>query len=114
ARRRKGPRTKWAPHNRTISLAFSPACSAFMEQPHAIVFELGRAGVQTRNTTSTGHPRTISYASALLTTPGAKIVQATLRRRRRETAKNSDSGKGARIGRTTAIGKPFGLSPRHL
>ena len=53
-----------------------------MERRHAIVLELGKAdlhaGLQTRNTTSTGHPRTISYARSLLTTPGAKIVQETL------------------------------------
>src|SRR5262249_20724457 len=30
ARCREGPRTEWAPHNRTVYFAFSPACSAFM------------------------------------------------------------------------------------
>src|SRR5262249_56245337 len=47
-------------------------------------------GIQTRNTTTTGHPRTISSASPLLTTPGAKIVQETLWRRLRGAAHNSD------------------------
>src|SRR5262249_40985248 len=30
ARCREGPRTEWAPHNRTVYFALCPACSAFM------------------------------------------------------------------------------------
>ena len=96
-----GPRTEWAPHNRTNIFCMLAACSNFMERRHAIALKLGKAGLQvglqTRTTTSAGHPRTIGYASPLLTTLGAKVVQATVRRRTRKAAHNSDSGKGARI-----------------
>jgi hypothetical protein len=70
-----------------MSFAFSPACSAFMARRHAIVLELGKAhlqaGLHTRNATKTRPPRTISHASPLAATPGAKIVRATLDARRK-------------------------------
>src|SRR5262249_7959215 len=98
ARCREGPRTEWAPHNRTVYFAFSPACSAFVGGGrHAIVFELGRPTSRPATRRVPGIPVPSSYASPLPTTPGAKIVQATVRRHTRGTAHNSDSGKGARI-----------------
>jgi hypothetical protein len=66
---------------------------AFMARRHAIVLELCKAhlqaGLHTRNATKTRPPRTISHASPLAATPGAKIVRATLERRAQEAAHTS-------------------------
>src|SRR5262245_8391043 len=45
-----------------------------------------RPASRTAQHDGTGHPRTISYASPWPTTPGAKIVRATLRRGAREVS----------------------------
>src|SRR5215472_12881049 len=50
ARYRNGPRTEWAPHNRTVSLSFCliTCLLPFTARRHAIALELGKAGLQNR------------------------------------------------------------------